>query len=75
MPDYVKRHGSASVKQLAEAFFLHEATVRRDLNALARAGQLTRVHGGAAAMEGLQAEIPLYVRETAIREIKWELAR
>ena len=75
MLEYVNRHGSASVKQLAEAFFLHEATVRRDLNALDRAGQITRVHGGAAAMEGLQAEIPLYVRETAFREIKRELAR
>ena len=75
MLEYVNRHGSASVRQLAEAFFLHEATVRRDLNALDRAGQITRVHGGAAAMEGLQAEIPLYVRETAFREIKRELAR
>lgn len=75
MLEYINRQGSASVKQLAEAFFLHEATVRRDLNALARAGQITRVHGGAAAMEGLQGEIPLYVRETAFREIKRELAR
>ena len=75
MLEYINRQGSASVKQLAETFFLHEATVRRDLNALGRAGQITRVHGGAAAMEGLQGEIPLYVRETAFREIKRELAR
>ena len=73
--EFVNRHGSASVRQLSEAFYLHEATVRRDLNALARAGQITRVHGGAAAMEGLKAEIPLYVRETAFREVKRELAR
>ena len=73
--ELVNRHGSASVRQLSEAFYLHEATVRRDLNALARAGQITRVHGGAAAMEGLKAEIPLYVRETAFREVKRELAR
>lgn len=72
---YINRHKSASVKQLAQTFFLHEATVRRDLNVLSRAGQITRIHGGAAAMEGLQAEIPLYVRETAFREIKRELAR
>ena len=75
MLEYINRQGSASVKQLAETFFLHEATVRRDLNALGRAGQITRVHGGAAAMEGLQGEIPLYVRETAFREIKREMAR
>lgn len=72
---YINRHKSASVKQLARTFYLHEATVRRDLNTLARAGQLNRIRGGAAAMEGLQAEIPLYVRETAFREVKRELAR
>lgn len=73
--EYINRHGSATVKHLAETFYLHEATVRRDLNALSRAGQITRVRGGAAMMEGLQAEIPLYVRETTFREIKRELAR
>lgn len=73
--DYINRQGSASVRELAQLFYLHEATVRRDLNALAGAGQIARVHGGAAAMDGLRAEIPLYVRETAHREIKRELAR
>ena len=73
--EYINKHHSASVRQLSDAFFLHEATVRRDLNALAQAGQITRVHGGAAVMDGLLAEIPLYVRETAFREIKRELAR
>lgn len=73
--EYINKHHAASVRDLAERFFLHEATVRRDLNALAQAGQLTRVHGGATVMEGLLSEIPLYVRETAFKEIKRELAR
>ena len=73
--EYINQHSSASVKQLAETFFLHEATVRRDLNVLAKSGQITRVHGGAAVMDGLLAEIPLYVRETAFKEIKRDLAR
>lgn len=73
--DYINRHSSASVKQLAEKFYLHEATVRRDLNALAKAGQITRVHGGAAVMDTFLAEIPLYVRETAFKDVKRELAR
>lgn len=73
--EYINKHHSASVRQLSEEFFLHEATVRRDLNALAQAGQITRVHGGAAVMDGLLTEIPLYVRETAFKEIKRELAR
>lgn len=73
--EYIKKHHSASVHQLAEEFFLHEATVRRDLNALAQAGRISRVHGGAAVLDGSLAEIPLYVRETAFKEIKRELAR
>lgn len=73
--EYINRHSSASVRQLAQEFYLHEATVRRDLNVLARAGQITRVHGGAASMDALLAEIPLYVRETTFKEIKRELAR
>ena len=73
--EYINHHKSASVRQLAEQFYLHEATVRRDLNELAKSGQITRIHGGAAAMDTRLAEIPLYVRETAFREIKRELAR
>ncbi|MBQ3574105.1 MAG: DeoR/GlpR transcriptional regulator [Clostridia bacterium] len=72
--EYINRHSSASVKQLAEEFYLHEATVRRDLNALAKAGQISRIHGGAAAMDAFLAEIPLFVRETAFKEIKREIA-
>lgn len=73
--EYINQHKSASVQLLAEKFFLHEATVRRDLNALAKAGQITRVHGGAASMDALLAEIPFYVRETAFRDEKKEIAR
>lgn len=73
--EYIREHHSASVRQLSEQFYLHEATVRRDLNALAQAGQIARVHGGASVMEGLLTEIPLYVRETAFKDIKRELAR
>ena len=73
--EYINQHKSASVQQLSETFYLHEATVRRDLNALANAGQITRVHGGAAATDATLAEIPLYVRETSFKEIKREIAR
>lgn len=73
--EYINRHSSASVRQLAQEFYLHEATVRRDLNSLAKAGQITRVHGGAASMDTFLAEIPLYVRETTFKDIKRELAR
>lgn len=72
---YIREHSSVSVRQLAQTFYLHEATVRRDLNVLAGAGMIVRVRGGAAAMEAMQTEIPLYVRETAFREAKRGIAR
>lgn len=45
--EYVASRGEASVEQLAAAFDASPDTIRRDLNALARAGELTRVQGGA----------------------------
>src|SRR3954451_23887551 len=45
------RGGTAHVSDLAESFGVSEMTVRRDLHALARAGKLERVHGGAVDHE------------------------
>jgi DeoR/GlpR family transcriptional regulator of sugar metabolism len=45
------RGGAAHVSDLAESFGVSEMTVRRDLHALARAGKLERVHGGAMHAE------------------------
>ena len=43
----LKQHGSVTVQQLMKALDASESTIRRDLNALAGAGQLMKVHGGA----------------------------
>ena len=72
--EYINKHKSASVHQLAEKFYFHEATVRRDLNNLAQSGLITRIHGGAAVKDATLGEIPLYVRETSFREIKRNIA-
>ena len=45
------RRGTAGVGALAEAFGVSEMTVRRDLQALASAGKLERVRGGAVSGE------------------------
>ena len=45
--EYLKRHGHASVHELATAFFFSEATIRRILTELERSGQIQRTHGGA----------------------------
>jgi len=44
--------GSVVVKDLAEEFGVSEATVRRDLHALAEGGQLVLTYGGAALPRG-----------------------
>jgi DeoR family glycerol-3-phosphate regulon repressor len=44
--DVVRAHGSVTVEQLAETLAVTLQTVRRDVQRLAEAGQLTRFHGG-----------------------------
>lgn len=43
----LREHGSVSVSALARQLGVSELTVRRDVNALAQQGLVTRVHGGA----------------------------
>lgn len=45
----LERMGSVTVQQLMTELDASESTIRRDLNALDTAGQLTKVHGGAIA--------------------------
>jgi DeoR family glycerol-3-phosphate regulon repressor len=48
--EFVSKRGEASVDQLALKFDTSSETIRRDLTALADAGQLRKVHGGARAI-------------------------
>ena len=48
--DMMKKKKSVSVHQLSKELYLHEATVRRDLNYLADSGAISRVHGGACSV-------------------------
>lgn len=52
-----------SVKELAAALYTSEATVRRDLNALAADGKLQKVFGGALYPERYAEEVPFAVRK------------
>jgi DeoR family transcriptional regulator, fructose operon transcriptional repressor len=47
----VDARGAARLEELSAALGVSQATVRRDLNALAAAGRLRRVHGGAVAID------------------------
>lgn len=59
----LKEKRAVSVEELAGRLFIGPATIRRDLDTLQRQRLLRRTHGGAVLLEGLDAEIPLTVRE------------
>ena len=48
--DILHKQRSASVQELAEQLHISESTIRRDLIVLDRQGKLTKVYGGAMAM-------------------------
>lgn len=62
--DIVNREGSATVVDLAAELGISESTIRRDLEKLDDAGRLTKVHGGAVALdrEGLTRDVPVAER-------------
>ena len=72
--EILRQKKAVSVTALARELYINEATVRRDLNALARTGALSRTHGGAVLREGLDSEIPFIVRETSNVEGKKQIA-
>jgi DeoR/GlpR family transcriptional regulator of sugar metabolism len=59
----LKEKKSVSVVELAKMLFIGQATIRRDLDLLQKQNLIKRTYGGAVLMEGLNVEIPLYVRE------------
>jgi len=54
----IRRQGAVRVSELTELLSVSEMTIRRDLDALAAAGLLEKVHGGATTRGGLSAEEP-----------------
>ena len=54
----IRRQGAVRVSELTELLDVSEMTVRRDLDTLAAAGLLEKVHGGATRRGGLSADEP-----------------
>jgi DeoR/GlpR family transcriptional regulator of sugar metabolism len=69
----LRRDGQVVARALAEELEVSEDTVRRDLRALARAGELLRVHGG--ALPASPAVVDLAGRARLMPEEKGELGR
>lgn len=59
----LEENRSVSVQALAKHFFVSEATIRRDLERLARDGLVKRTYGGAVLLGGRASEPPLLMRE------------
>jgi DeoR/GlpR family transcriptional regulator of sugar metabolism len=56
--DELRRQGAVRVSELTRLLDVSEMTIRRDLDALAAAGLLEKVHGGATLRGGLSADEP-----------------
>jgi DeoR/GlpR family transcriptional regulator of sugar metabolism len=65
----------AGVADLCAAFQVSEATVRRDLEALAEQGKIQRVHGGAIAVTQAPPEMPALERGGEQAEAKRAIGR
>ena len=71
--DYLKKHRSASVEEIANMLYVSVATVRRDLTELQKRGQINRSRGGAVLMEGAD-EISFFIRQIKNAREKEEAA-
>lgn len=52
--DEIRSHGSITVSGAAESLNCSQLTIRRDINALAQQGLVTRVHGGATLRSSVE---------------------
>ena len=71
--ELIRKRKAVSVAQLSKELFVNEATLRRDLNALAKSGIISRTYGGAVLNEGQGSEIPFFVRETSNADAKRQI--
>lgn len=68
--EILDNRGSATVEELSKALFTGEATVRRDLDRMAKEGIITRTHGGAVKIDRGNIDYPLAFRESENARIK-----
>lgn len=69
------RQGSATIKELADAVYASEASVRRDLAALEAEGFVKRVYGGVVISDYKNSVVPLALRNSDHSEIKERIAQ
>ncbi|WP_405182584.1 DeoR/GlpR family DNA-binding transcription regulator [Nocardia sp. NBC_01377] len=67
--------GYVEAKTLADEMGVDASTIRRDLDALARAGQAQRTHGGARPTPGVTAKLPYAMKENERLDAKSAIAQ
>jgi DeoR family transcriptional regulator, aga operon transcriptional repressor len=60
--EYIARSGRAGIAELGDLLKVSQGTIRRDIDKLASAGAVIRLHGGAAWPEIPKLEPPIYQR-------------
>ncbi|MEU0659438.1 DeoR/GlpR family DNA-binding transcription regulator [Streptomyces lavendulocolor] len=65
--DIVRREGAVRVAALVEQLGVSDMTVRRDLDVLARAGSVEKVHGGAVRTSTTTADEPLFETKSGLQ--------
>lgn len=71
--EYLKKHKYAKITELAQALYVSDATVRRDIAELKKLGLLERTHGGAVVLDN-SSEIAISVRYELDKVEKKEVA-
>ena len=68
--EILDHRGSVAVEELSKTLFTGEATVRRDLDRMAKEGIITRTHGGAVKIDRGNIDYPLAFRESENARVK-----
>ena len=73
--EYLCKKKSATVRELCDALFVSEPTMRRDLSALNTAGKIIRTHGGAIYRNEPGENLPLAYREKEHSDAKTAIGK
>lgn len=73
--EYIQQYSRASVQELSEHLQVSESTIRRDLKELEEAKLLSRTHGGAISLQGVNFEPTYREKEDKFRREKEAIAR
>ena len=71
----LEKNGAVNIRDLVSMLYVSEATVRRDLTALEKAGSIKRTFGGAKPITDTKNQIPLSIRESLDSRAKSEICK